>query len=182
MAKRIKNKAELQKIIRDAAKVSVAHFAEKIADEYRNNIETMWYDTYDPNPESYERTYQLLDSVSIENTNNGSLVYLDTDKIRLYAEHPEWNAHMGWDGEEVENLPKMLNDGTQGNPMGNNPRAEYAGGFIDETNDWIKSELKHVIRDELEQNLGISASVRVGGVGRISGSIPFRQSGIRIKI
>ena len=161
-------------------------FAEKAADELRNNIELMWYDTYEP--EDYTRTYELLNSVDIKTTKAGRQIYINEGSISDGGRQDGrgWTEHIGVTGERVDSFADMISENAQGNPKGGNKRIASAGtidtDFFEATNEWIERNLKQEVTDLVIRDLkryGIRSKVTFGRVANVKGNI---QQGIRIKI
>lgn len=180
-ARRSKNN-KFQERLDYANDVAMVSFSSKIADKLRENIQSMWYDGYDGDEDSYQRTYELLESVSEDDYagGEGKIVYMDNDKIHSSSNRPGWGIHQGFDDSEVYDLPLMLNDGTQGNPKGGNPRAGVAGEFLDDTYEWVQREMMDEMNDVIKKELRLmGVKSRVGNVG---GSVKFGSQGIRFKL
>ena len=161
-------------------------FAEKTADELRNNIKEMWYDIYDP--EDYVRTNELLNSVDVKITKAGRQVYVNEESISNGERQGQggWTEHVGVAGERVDSFADMISENAQGNPKNGNRRISAVGGadtdFFEATNEWVERNLKPEVTELVIRDLkryGIKSKVTTGSVANIKGNL---QKGIRIKI
>lgn len=90
----------------------------------QKHIQERVYDTYTPdasNPLSYDRTFELYNSVSVGNVNIGTKyvtfeIFMDTEQIGAYVtEGEQWNQHASVRDEDVsEMIPYWIENGTEG--------------------------------------------------------------------
>lgn len=122
-------------------------------------LEERLYDSY--NPKLYERTYELLDSIShseIIKSNNSYYVeiFYDTDKIRSYPRQQNgltymWGQHTSFSGEDVSMwIPKWIEEGTP-----NNKYYQHSGTHsMEDTKKWLLQEYNRLFRIALKQKYG----------------------------
>jgi hypothetical protein len=88
----------------------------------RDNLLERVYWNYIPQGEyAYDRTYELMDSVTVGNFHLGTThatfeIYMDTDKINAYVtDRDRWNQHASVDPIDVsEYIPLWVEEGTDG--------------------------------------------------------------------
>lgn len=179
------NTNEFKSKLEDIRSYALDEFAEEVAIELRDNIQSMWYDVY--TPENYDRTYELLNSVDIKETKAGRQVYINESTMVNAHNKGEWSSHIGVTGERVDSFSDMISENAQGNPKGGNKRLNVVDNSVDTdfyeaTNDWVEKNIaprvKELVVKELGKN-GIKAKVSTGYVANIKGNL---QQGIRIKI
>ncbi len=136
---------QLQKIIkRKQAKLNVvaSEIADDIKRELRALVNERWYDSY--TPKSYQRTMELLDSITCEITHNGTAIDIRCgfDMSLIHAKQAidnatidnaginrlTWNNHMSFDGEPfIEGLIELVEHGFDGKGSSLNPRRWHTG-------------------------------------------------------
>lgn len=109
-------KSDLLELIQNG----VADIAIKtVQDHLRRTV----YDAYTPQGEfGYDRTFELLESVSVGNLRVGNKyiyfdIFMDTEKIGSYVKESsrEWNQHASVDPMDVsEYIPLWVEEGTSG--------------------------------------------------------------------
>ena len=98
----IKNKSQLQNVLNQRIGVAVKQTMEYFEMRLYDSLESGYYDTY--NPVRYERTYQLLKSVTANLVNgNTAEIYLDLNYNYEYvsAEYVANLAAQGYHGNET---------------------------------------------------------------------------------
>lgn len=117
--------SELQKRLKDsivnAVQSKVAEICYRVV---RDNLIERVYWNYIPQGESsYDRTYELMDSITVGNVSIGTKnvyfeIFMDTDKIHPYeTDSGEWNQHqsMGTNSYDTsEYIPMWVEEGTEG--------------------------------------------------------------------
>ena len=116
---------------------------------------------YDFEPVMYERTYELLNSITqseVVKLSNGTYyveIYYDTDKIRAYPRENDglsykWGQHTSFDGEDVsEFIPLWIEKGT------NNPYYSHKGtDSMEDTKKWIEQEYNRLFKIYLKRMVG----------------------------
>jgi hypothetical protein len=123
MSKRFKTVDSLQKHLKHSIYEAIEHrLLEVVIRTIQRYIKERVYDTYIPQGEfAYNRTYELLDAVSIGNFKMGSKyatfeIYMDSDKLGAnITDDGYWNQHANvWGGDETENIPLWIEEGTSG--------------------------------------------------------------------
>lgn len=129
---------------------------EEIAEETRQELhDTVWKKLYEAyTPKVYQRTYELLDSISkteVKENSNGEyyvIIYYDTDKIfpHVYDGFP--NAHATSKGVDISNeIPHMVEyDYSYGKYKDNN--GIHA---MDDVKKWIEIEFNKLFKQKLLQ-------------------------------
>lgn len=137
-------------------KRSLDDIGKEVMAKLRYNVN---HSVYDWTPARYERTRQVLESISrLEAAWAGGRyvaeVYFDPMKIRPIIQSGKWNAHASFGGRWAmgdiagSNLIAWLERGTPDNPY----FQHEAHGFIKETVGWIEGEYLMLFRRELEKN------------------------------
>ena len=109
-----------------------AYLKESIVDGIENEVKSIAmrtirryihqnvYQRYSPAEGGYERTYELVDSITLGNINVGTKyitfdVFMDTSKINPY-EQKSWNAHANADytQDTSDYIPLWIEEGTDG--------------------------------------------------------------------
>jgi hypothetical protein len=92
-------------------------------------------------PTSYDRTWELLNSVTVGNISVGTKyvtfeIFMDTDKINAYAKNDDnWNQHASVDPIDVsEYIPLWVEEGTDGS-LWDREGSYYMKGSWNELND-----------------------------------------------
>lgn len=121
----------MKEIERDE-KIALEEFAKDASEKLREFTQS-WYDSYQPT--TYERTYEFINSITIEPTqySAGSFnigVYFDPNKMSV-AENGPWIQH-----EDRFNLAEIIENGWEYRPDGSEAifsTAEWAdaGAFVD---------------------------------------------------
>ncbi len=130
---------------------SMGEVGKKVEEGLKDQIDEDVYDAH--NPEYYQRTYELRDSVTHSDAKEiGEQIVVevghDYDKINTH--YP--NQHMSVvDGSDVSNqLPKLINDGTIGDIFGNGAWTEPRP-YMDNMKDKIERE--KILEKELKKSL-----------------------------
>ncbi|KDN90469.1 hypothetical protein MF621_004143 (plasmid) [Bacillus velezensis] len=123
MGRRFKTVSELQKNLKNDILNSIKDkISEACVEIVRKNINDKVYKSYIPQGEnSYDRTYELLDSVVVGNFKLGTKyaqfeIYMDSNRINPYVtSEGEWNKHVSFDPiDESEMIPLWIEEGTDG--------------------------------------------------------------------
>lgn len=112
----------LKQSILEAIENKIIDICIKVA---KKHIEERVYEAYVPQGDlAYDRTFELLNSVTVGNLNVGAKyvtfeIYMDTEKINPYVRnhfgHNGWNAHADVYGIDVsEYIPLWIEEGTNG--------------------------------------------------------------------
>jgi hypothetical protein len=138
--------------------LDIQKIGEEVKNVLRNNVRVLWYERNGMNwtPQDYERTWQLIDSISVSKAiklgNKYQVeVYYDTDKIvPMYGtEDKPWTRHMSiTDFSDVsEAIPFWVEEGNN-----NSPIYSYEGVYPVKTtiedlksDDYIKTRLKELL-------------------------------------
>lgn len=177
---------QFTELLNEVRSDALDEFAEKTANELKNNIKEMWYDIYEP--EEYARTFELLNSVDVKSTKAGRQVYINEASISNGERQGRsgWTEHIGVTGERVDSFADMISENAQGNPKNGNRRISAVGtadtDFFEATNEWVEKNLKQEVTELVVRDLkryGIRSKVTTGSVANIKGNL---QKGIRIKI
>lgn len=133
------NTSDLMKFIQKNVKQSAEKDLNRIV--YDTIKEFLLLKIYSNHPSSYERTYEVLNSLTIGKTKETGSgieceIYFDTDKIHaVETEGDTWNQHMSFDGTDYsEKVVWVLEDGTDG---GKYPREP--GHFVKDSYEKLNS-------------------------------------------
>lgn len=119
-----------------------------------------WYDNYFP--KDYQRTQDLINSITFKVDKLSVYIYFDTSKIRSIERrlsgNVAWNAHMGFDGEDftkglIEWIEDDANSGSKSNPRRNHQGVK----MIQNTQQWLRGYL-----DKETQRIIKEAYIEVG--------------------
>lgn len=110
---------QLKQDLMDSVRNRIAQICMNVV---RDSLMDRVYFNYVPQGETaYDRTYELLDSVTVSEPVIGSKymyfeIYMDTSKINPYVtEDDEWNQHASVDPMDVsEMIPLWIEEGTDG--------------------------------------------------------------------
>lgn len=119
--KRHQTVSSLQSHLKDSIVDGIEHEVRTMAlRTIRGYINRNVYQKYTPVSDGYERTYELLDSVTIGNIKVGYKyvtfeIFMDTSKISPYEQNT-WNAHanMGYTQDTSDYIPLWIEEGTEG--------------------------------------------------------------------
>lgn len=137
---------QLKSIINAVLKDCLREIAEKTTLELKEYVLGVWYGSY--TPISYERTYQMLDSIThseIEPHGDSFnvAVFFDTDKISSNYTGGTWNQHMsvGASGGDFSNddFIQVLEEG--------NPSPLYSNSgmqMFEQTSKWLEKNLPSI--------------------------------------
>lgn len=118
----------LKHSIMESIQTKVTDICIKVAQE---NIWKNVYEKYEPDPNHYDRTFELLNSVTVGNLSIGTKyatfeIYMDTDKIEPHIrtgrqvnaegdKYGGWNSHADvFDLDMSEYIPMWIEEGTSG--------------------------------------------------------------------
>ena len=109
---------------------------------------------YSGKPVMYDRTYELLRAVSIDNVNVGHSqatfeIIIDPNKMGLYPSTKDsWGKHQGLSGQDFrEGLIVALDQGSS-SPMYSHP----AHGFFDKAESGLESKIVKAMATDLKAN------------------------------
>ena len=109
---------------------------------------------YSGKPVMYDRTYELLRAVSIDNVNVGNSqatfeIIIDPNKMGLYPSTKDsWGKHQGLSGQDFrEGLIVALDQGSS-SPMYSHP----AHGFFDKAYDGLEIKIVKAMATDLKAN------------------------------
>ena len=109
---------------------------------------------YSGKPVMYDRTYELLRAVSIDNVNVGHSqatfeIIIDPNKMGLYPSTKDsWGKHQGLSGQDFrEGLIVALDQGSS-SPMYSHP----AHGFFDKASDGLEIKIVKAMATDLKAN------------------------------
>ena len=109
---------------------------------------------YSGKPVMYDRTYELLRAVSIDNVNVGHSqatfeIIIDPNKMGLYPSTKDsWGKHQGLSGQDFrEGLIGVLDQGSS-SPMYSHP----AHGFFDKAESGLESKIVKAMATDLKAN------------------------------
>jgi hypothetical protein len=158
MARRFKTISEVQihlkTSITDAIQNQLTEMCIKVVQDYiRKNV----YEAYTPNQESYDRTFELLNSVTVGNINVGTKyatfeIYMDTEKIGAHIrsgvhEYGGWNAHADvFDLDMSEYIPMWVEEGTSGSLWDREPAYYMYDSWVDLSGGDLARELANALR------------------------------------
>lgn len=126
-------------------KVCIKEIAEQYKNEFADYVFTHWYKAR--TPEEYNRTFEMLDSISYEMNFKGGKVsarlYMDTSKIHAeYDEYSLWNQHMSISQNDVSDIiPEWINYGN------NKPNSAFKYKGIDYIDYMVKYANQHLLTD-----------------------------------
>lgn len=145
------NSNQLKRYMDKMIREGLEYCAWRAENMLRKLLEERLYDFYDP--KMYERTYELLNSISHSNIiklNNGTYyveIYYDTDKIRSYPRTSDgwtykWGQHTSFNNEDVSSwIPTWIELGT------NNGHYPHNGTHsMEDTKKWISKEYNRLFR------------------------------------
>lgn len=121
----------------------------------KDNLLKKVYWNYVPQGDySYDRTYELMDSVTVGNFNIGYKyatfdVFMDTSKINPYqTEGSSWNQHADVDGDDMsEYIPMWIEEGTTGGLWKRDGAHYMQESFIQLVNE-LPNALEKALRSE----------------------------------
>ena len=142
--------------IRTQIKEELNSLGQEIVDKLRTYTQE-WYDTY--SPIDYQRSYDVLDSISYNVSGYDLRVIFDMRKIRgaTLNDKKGWQQHRGFDGVDFTwGLINFIENGGNGG-IASNPRRNDGGiHMIEKTQKWIdeylKKRTKEIIRVALRAN------------------------------
>lgn len=142
--------SQLQKILKkkDTSLNRVATVLKKNTKaKLKENLNREWYMTYEPT--TYQRSYELLESVTGKVTKNGLCNYLidvffDGGQMNV-SRGKGWNKHMGFNGEDFRHgLISSIEHGIRGLHI--NPRYGEATHVIENTQAYAIGEADRLIK------------------------------------
>lgn len=165
----IKNERQLKSLLEPVLKNALNNIAQQVREELKSNLMNDWYmrPGYKPSEQSYERTYELYQSITAEPVKKRGNefdvnVFFDLTKIKAYARLTGFNAHMSlgniasYEGKPISWwLINWIDQGVEpredGSYFGNQP---IDGIYMfDKTKKWIESgNLDSIIRRVFASN------------------------------
>lgn len=158
---RINNEKQLRLLLEKTEKEIADRIAKDTKAKLRENTRLKWYDTY--SPESYDRTYNLLNSITIEDgvSNGGEVktVGFDTQYIIPSYNEEGFNAHASMNDTpfDDEGFIDVIENGANG---GLSVRQDEGAHMIEATEEWLDKHINSEIRKELEKRLGAKVTLR----------------------
>ncbi|MDD4779013.1 MAG: hypothetical protein PHT02_00220 [Tissierellia bacterium] len=158
---------KFMKQIEESVIVDLNKIGEEVKGVLRNNVRVLWYERNGMNwePQDYERTYQLIDSITCKKVikigNKYQVeIFFDTDKIQpMYGtDDKHWTRHMSVVNysDVSEAIPLWIEEGN------NNSRIySYEGVHpVQETKEWIKND--NYIKERLKELLEMQGYKVIG--------------------
>lgn len=148
-----KNMKQVNRYLEKQAKIGLEYCAYRAETKLKELLKKR---VYEFEPEIYERTFELLNSISkseVIKVHNSYYVeiYYDTDKIRSYPrDYPLWGQHTDFSGNDVSYwIPKFIEEGTD-----NKYYSHKGTNSIEDCKDWIKKEYNRLFRLVIKAELG----------------------------
>lgn len=123
MAFMVRNQNDFFKYLNSTIKPRIKYSLQQSAEDVEQMVRDYLMETlYSTSPSEYERTYELVNSVTHTNVEQvGDVfyvkIYYDTDKIKPHILEHKWNQHATfWGVDMSEYLPLWIEKGTEGNP------------------------------------------------------------------
>jgi hypothetical protein len=156
---------QFEKILKKEIQVNLEQIGKEIAGVLKKYVNDNWYKN--SNPESYQRTYDILNSITVSKVKHMSdgyevSIYFDETKIRMIEYEGLFNAHLSIDGSGMYqgmSIPQWvvywMNYGQ------NSPKYSYEGaGFLEDTIKWTEDDKYHINRMcELLEGKGFRCSI-----------------------
>ncbi len=162
--KQISTWSGLEKALQKAAEDATKYAGEQIKRILHDNVQNLWYRARS-GPYEYSRTYQVLESITLEslkNSKNGytARVYFDDTKILPEEREGFFNAHMSLDGSTSYGGRSIGALVVEFMNWGQNSKVySYDGvGFFEETYGIAKDDAVFLIEEAL-QRAGFNAVV-----------------------
>ncbi len=126
MSRRFKTVSSLQSHLKSSILEAIENKIVAICiDIVQKNIQEKVYDAYIPDGDSYDRTFDLINSVTVGNLKIGTKyatfeIFMDTEKITPQIrngvhDYGGWNAHADMHSIDVsEYIPLWIEEGTSG--------------------------------------------------------------------
>jgi hypothetical protein len=159
MSRRFKTVSSLQNHLKDSVMEAIqGKVTELCIEVVKDYIQRNVYDKYRPDPDTYDRTFELLNSVTVGNLNLGTKyatfeIFMDTEKINAHIRNGShgylgWNSHADvYDLDMSEYIPLWIEEGTEGSLWDREP-AHY---MYDSWVDLSGGELAKALADSLRR-------------------------------
>ena len=150
MAKTFKSVSEVKKYMNNKIIKILNEIAQGVKEELYDKVKERLYDAW--TPKQYERTEELLDSISKTEVYQEKgfycvKIFYDTDKIFPHTVEGKWGQHESFYKEDIsEHLPLWIEEGTKDNPF---PR-KGINAMSDEKK-WIEENYNKIFRNKLKQ-------------------------------
>lgn len=116
----------------------------------REYVETHWYGTY--TPKDYERTDEVLNSISADIVGDTVIIYYDESKISSFTHDDGWGSHIGFNGEPFD--IGFIEYGVGGGSP-NNPRIGDNANAIRRLRGWLSNYITRAV----QQSFGVHVKV-----------------------
>lgn len=154
MARQYKYTISRTKELDNLLKKSIREIMDRVGQDTVNKlkvyIKLYWYDRY--SPKDYDRTYNLLNSVSYRVKEDSVEIYIDEDKL-VHAVQAGWNQHMSFDGEDFSaGLIEFIENGkfSSGKTGAkSNPKVGKGSKAIERTTIWLNKYINQEIKKQL---------------------------------
>lgn len=143
---------QLKNDILDSLRNKISEICMRVVKDYLlKNV----YHSYIPQGDySYDRTYELMDSVSVGNFKLGYKyatfeIFMDTSKINPYeTSGTDWNQHADVDGDDMsEYIPMWIEEGTEGGLWERKGAHYMQDSFVQLSNE-LPSMLERALKNE----------------------------------
>ena len=152
MAKTFKNLNQINNHVNKILKTSMDEVGKQVAKELGDYVFKNWYQARGT-PKDYNRTFQLLESVSFQAmVSQGKVsteVFFDPDLIdSMYDEYSSWNQHMSLSQEDMtENIVGWIEKGQ------NSSLYSYKGiHMVENVRNWAKTNYRKILIKEMKKN------------------------------
>lgn len=143
------------KVLEQETERAVKYAGETIKQVLIDSTKRMWYSEH--SPEQYQRTYDILNSISLDAVKTGkggytATVYFDEDKIRMQAADG-WNQHMSVDGSTSYGGRPIASWVVEWVSFGQNSSifSYEGGGHIQATQEFAKADAVYLIEESLRK-------------------------------
>lgn len=131
--------SHLKDSLLDSIQLQITKLCIEVVQDYiRKNV----YEQYSPDPDSYDRTMELLNSVTVGNIKAGIKyitfdIFMDTEKINPRIRNGShgysgWNAHADvYDIDVSEYIPLWIEEGTEGSLWDREPAFYMYDSWVD---------------------------------------------------
>ena len=150
----VKTWSGLENALRQSTKYAMKYVGDTVKRVLIDSTKRMWYSQ--SNPTMYERTMDILNSITVENVTvsknvYNARVYFDIDKIRQVEIPGNWNQHMSVDGDTQFEGRRISSWVVEWISYGqNSPLYSYeGGGHIQATQEYAKDEAVYLIEEAL---------------------------------
>lgn len=159
----IKTWSGLENALRQNTKYAMLYVGDTVKRVLIDSINRMWYSR--SNPEYYQRTMDVLNSITVENVSvnknqYNARIYFDEDKINMVEVPGGWNQHMSlnkdtsYEGQSIAEWTVFWMEFGQNSPV----YSYEGGGHITATREYAEGEAVYLIEEAL-QKVGIRCIV-----------------------